>query len=124
MQDYVGSCSKVFRNPKNAEEERNLIEKVNTCSDKVVMKNSLEWQNGRRNKNIEPRAFTTDKFKVQRLDTDTAMTAESLNLWLIKFVVSVSVSCSSLIYNKNPQTNENEVYRYKVTACYVLSTIR
>lgn len=87
------------------------------------MKNYLVWRNGRKDKNIEPRAFTTDKFKVQRLDTDIAkMRAESLNLWLIKFVVSVSVTCSSL-YNKTPQTNKNEVYRYKVTACNVLSTI-
>ena len=43
-----------------------------------------------KNKNpaIEPCAFTTDKSKVQRLDTDIAnMTAESLNLfWLIKLV--------------------------------------
>lgn len=56
----------------------------------------FEWQekqkprkNGRENKNpaIEPCAFTTDKSKVQRLDTDIAtMTAESLNFWLIKFV--------------------------------------
>ena len=34
----------------------------------------LEWQNGRKNENpaIEPYAFTTDKSKVQRLDTDIA----------------------------------------------------
>ena len=35
---------------------------------------------------IESCAFTNDKSKVQRLDTDRAnMTAESLNFWLIKF---------------------------------------
>ena len=34
--------------------------------------------------------FTTDKSKVQRLDTDIAnMTAESLNFWLIKFVLLI-----------------------------------
>jgi len=52
----------------------------------------VEWQNGRENKNpaIEPCAFPTDKSKVQRLDTDIAiMTAESLNVWLIKFVEAV-----------------------------------
>ena len=39
---------------------------------------------------IQPCAFTTDKSKVQRLDTDIAdMTAESLNFWLIKFVVLI-----------------------------------
>ena len=56
------------------------------------MKTFLEWQNGRKNKNpaIEPCAFTTDKSKVQRLDTDIAnMTTESLNFWLIKFVVLI-----------------------------------
>ena len=52
----------------------------------------LEWQGGRKNKNpaIEPCAFTTYKSKVQRLDTDIAnMTAESLNFWLIKFVLLI-----------------------------------
>ena len=50
----------------------------------------LVWQNGRENKNpaIEPCAFKTDKSKVDRLDTDIAhTTAESLNFWLIKFVL-------------------------------------
>ena len=66
---------------------------------KWSVKNSLEWQNGRNNKNFEPRAFTTDN-QVQRLDTDIAnMTAESLNLWLIKFVVSVSMGrCTGQYY--------------------------
>ena len=40
-----------------------------------------------KNPAIEPCAFTTDKSKVQSLDTDIAnMTAESLNFWLVKFV--------------------------------------
>lgn len=40
-----------------------------------------------KNPAIEPCAFTTDKSKVQRLDTDIAtVTAESLNFWLIKFI--------------------------------------
>ena len=34
--------------------------------------------------------FTTDKSKVQRLDTDIAnMMAESLNFWLIKLVLLI-----------------------------------
>ena len=91
----MASCSRACGKPKNAEEERNLIEnapQVKTSSDKVGLENfsgMAEWQNGRKNKNpaIEPCAFTTDKSKVQPLDTDIPnMTAESLNFWLIKFV--------------------------------------
>ena len=92
-EEDMASCSRAFRKPKNAEEERNLIENAIPKSTRAVTKWSVkllvEWQNGRENKNpaIEPCAFTTDKSKVQRLDTDIAtMTAESLNFWLIKFV--------------------------------------
>ena len=87
----MASCSRAFRKPKNVEEERNLIEnaipKSTRAETKWSVKVLVEWQNGRENKNpaIEPCAFTTDKSKVQRLDTDNA-TAESLNFWLIKFV--------------------------------------
>ena len=42
---------------------------------------------GKTNLVIENTLIPTDKSYVQRLDTDIAnMTAESLNLWLIKFV--------------------------------------
>lgn len=92
-EEDMASCSRAFRKPKNAEEERNLIENAIPKSTRAVTKWSVkllvEWQNGRENKNpaIEPCAFTTDKSKVQRLDTDIAtITAESLNFWLIKFV--------------------------------------
>ena len=88
----MASCSRAFWKPKNAEEERNLIKNAIPKSTRAVTKWSvkifLEWQNGRKNKNlaIEPCTFTTDKSKVQRLDTDIVnMTAESLNVWLIKF---------------------------------------
>ena len=47
----MASCSKAFRKPKNAEEERKLIEnatqKFNTCSDKVVFEifsGIAEWE--------------------------------------------------------------------------------
>ena len=47
----MASCSKAFRKPKKAEEERKLIEnatpKVNTCSNKVVFENFsgiAEWE--------------------------------------------------------------------------------
>ena len=83
----MASCSRAFRKPKNAEEERNLIENAIPKSTRAVTKWSvkifLEWQNGGKNKNpaIEPCTFTSDKSKVQRLDTDIAnMTAESLEL--------------------------------------------
>ena len=88
-EEDMTSCSRAFRKPKNAEEERNLIPKSTRAVTKWSVKIFLEWQNGRKNKNpaIEPCAFTTDKSKVQRLDTDMAnMMAESLNFWLIKFV--------------------------------------
>ena len=89
----MASCSRAFWKPKNVEEERNLIENAipkSTCAAaKWSVNIFLDWQNGRKNKNpaIKPCAFTTDKSKVQCLDTDIAnMTAESLNFWLIKFV--------------------------------------
>ena len=46
---------------------------------------------GKTNPAIEPFPFTTEKSKVHRLDThDIAhMTAESLNIWLIKFEVLI-----------------------------------
>ena len=79
-------CSRAFRKPKSTEEDRNLIENAIPNSTRAVTKWSvkifLEWQNGRKNKNpaIEPCAFTTDKSKVQRWDTDIAnMTDESRN---------------------------------------------
>ena len=88
----MASCSRAFQKPKNAEEERNLIENGMPKSTRAVTKWSvkifLELQNDRKNKTtaIEPGALTTDKSKVQRLDTDIAnMTAESQNFWLIKF---------------------------------------
>ena len=88
----MASCSRAFRKPKNAEKERNLIENAIPKSTRAVTKWSvnifLECQNSRKNKKaaIEPCTFTTDKSKVQRLDTDIAnMTAESLNFSQIKF---------------------------------------
>ena len=61
----MASCSRAFQKPKNAEEERNLIENATPKSRRAVTKWSLqiflEWQNGRKNKNlaIGPCAFTT-----------------------------------------------------------------
>ena len=83
----MASCSRAsVRKPKNAKDERNLIENAIPKSRRVVPKWSvkifLEWQNGMKNKNpvIEACAFTTGSSKVLCLDTDIAnMTAESLN---------------------------------------------
>ena len=88
---------RAFRKPKSAEEERNLIENAIPKSTRAVTKWSvkiffLECQNCRKNKNpaIKPCALKTDESKVQRLDSDVAnMTAESLNFWLIKFVLLI-----------------------------------
>ncbi|KAL9954400.1 hypothetical protein ACROYT_G041933 [Oculina patagonica] len=92
----MASTSRACRKPKNAEEERKLLESATPKSTQAVTKWSLkifrEWQNGRKNRSpaIEPCAFRNDNSKVQRLDTDiTSMTAESLNFWLIKFVEEV-----------------------------------
>ena len=100
----MASCSRAFRKPKSAEEDRNLIENAIPNSTRAVTKWSvkifLEWQNGRKNTAIEPCAFTTDKSKVQHLDTDiTNKTAEPLNVWLIKFVLLIL--CKSKFTGRN-----------------------
>ena len=80
---------RVFCNRSEGFNRDDAIAKSTCAVRKWSVKIFLEWQNGRKNKNpaIEPCAFTTDKSKVQRLDTDIAnMAAESLNFWLIKFV--------------------------------------
>ena len=65
----MASCSRAFRKPKSAEEDRDLIKNAIPNSTRAVTKWSvkifLEWQNGRQNKNpaIEPCAFTADKSK-------------------------------------------------------------
>ena len=49
------SCSRTFRKPKTAEEEKNLIEEAIPKTTHAVRKRSvkifLEWQNGRKHKN-------------------------------------------------------------------------
>ena len=89
----MASRSRSFQKPKGAQEERNLIQNAIPKSARAVTKWSVkifvEWQNGRKNKYpaIEPCAFTTDKSKVQCLDTGIGnMKAESLK---IKFTVKV-----------------------------------
>ena len=80
------------RSQKMPRKERNLIKNAIPRSTPAVIKWSvkifLEWQNGRKNKNpaVKLCTFTTDKSKMQCLDTDKAnMTVESLNFWLIIF---------------------------------------
>ena len=92
-EEDMASCSRI-RKPKSAEEERNLFENA-------ILKSILAWQNGQWKFFWNGRmvgktkihqsslcAFSTDKPKVQRLDTDIVnMTAKSLNFWLTKFVL-------------------------------------
>ena len=51
----MAPCSRAFRKPKSAKEERNLIENIIPKLTRAVTKWSvkffLEWQNGRKNKN-------------------------------------------------------------------------
>ena len=70
----MASCSRTKKCRGREEFNREYYPKVNRCSEKMVGENFQEWQNGRKNKNpaIEPCTFTTDKSKVQRLDTDIA----------------------------------------------------
>ena len=59
-EEDMASCSRAFWKPKSAEEVRNLIENAILKSTRAVrkwsVKNFLEWQNCRKNKNpaIEP----------------------------------------------------------------------
>ena len=59
----------------------------------VMCKRSIKYStNGRANKDasLESCSFTLDMAKIQRLDTNIInMSAESLNLWLAKFVQEV-----------------------------------
>ena len=77
-EEDMASSSRAFRKPKNAEEERKLLESATPKSTQAVTKWSLKiFGNGRmvgKNKSpaIEPCAFRTDNSKVQRLDTDIA----------------------------------------------------
>ena len=83
----------VFRPAKSAEEERRLLEdciqKLTRDSTKRAYKMFNDWQIGRGNKDasLESCSFTLDMAKIQRLDTNIVnMSAESLNLWLEKFI--------------------------------------
>ena len=122
----MAPCSRAFWKPKNAEEERNLIENAIPMSTRAVKKWSvkifLEWQNGRKNKNpaIEPCAFTTDKSKVHRLDTDIAnMTTESLNFWLIKFAEELCKADPSNVAKSMRKVRQKRRLLFKIS-CFKL----
>ena len=57
----MASCSRAFRKPKNAEEERNLIENAIPKSTRAVTKRSvnilLEWHNSRKKMSSTDRAL-------------------------------------------------------------------
>ena len=77
---------RTFRKPKNAEEEKQLLEnavpKSTRSVNKWAMKIFSEWQSTRVNKKAseEPSSCTNDTSQIQDLETDVLdMTAESLN---------------------------------------------
>ena len=85
---------RTFRKPKNAEEEKQLLEnavpKSTRSVNKWAMKIFSEWRSTRVNKKAseEPSSCTNDTSQIQDLETDVLdMTAESLNFWLTKFIV-------------------------------------
>ena len=67
--------------------------KSTSAEKKVFENNFLEWPNHQVNKNpvLEPCVFTTGKSRVQRLHIAIAITAASLNFWLIKLVKEQSL---------------------------------
>ena len=76
---------RTFRKPKNAEEEKQLLEnavpKSTRSVNKWAMKIFSEWQSTRVNKKAseEPSSCTNDTSQIQDLETDVLdMTAESL----------------------------------------------
>ena len=124
-EEDMASCSRAFRKPKNAAEERNLTENAIPMSTRAVTKWSvkifLEWQNGRKNKNpaIEPCAFTTGKSKVHRLDTDLAsMTTESRN-FLADKICRRTVQSWSLQCCQNNEKSQKRRLLFKIS-CFKL----
>ena len=95
-EEDMASCSRAFRKPKNAEEERKLIENGTPKSTVPLKKYFLKaiFWNGRMVRKQKSstrvlRTVTTGKSWVQRLDTAMAsITAVSLNVWLIKLVTA------------------------------------
>ena len=85
-----------FRELKTTDEEKALLEKSVPKSTRYVTKWTFnifaQWQNARLNKEAanEEAGFDVDRDKIQSLDTNIVnMTAESLNVWLAKFVEEV-----------------------------------
>ena len=95
-----------FRKPKTAVEEKNLLENTtpkNTQHNTTwAVKVFKEWQLHRLDK--KPTAFSLssislDITKVQQLDTPLEdMTAETLNLWLSRFIQEVSNQKGERLY--------------------------
>ena len=87
---------RVFREPKNAEEEKdyldNCIPKATQYVTKWAYKIFGEWQSSRRNKdaNFDERRLEFEVDSIQSLETNIVeMSAESMNFWLTKFVAEV-----------------------------------
>ena len=86
---------RTFRKPKNAEEEKQLLEnavpKSTRSVNKWAMKIFSEWQSTRVNKKAseEPSSCTNDTSQIQDLETDVLdMTAESLNFFFLVYFIS------------------------------------
>lgn len=91
------ATKRTFRPPITGEEEKQALEnstpKSTRYATKWAFKIFSQWQTQRSNKDPakESCSFAYDMEKVQSLDTNIcAMTGESLNLWLSKFVQEVS----------------------------------
>jgi len=83
----MASKPRTFRKPKNALEEKKMLEnavpKSTRSVNKWAMKIFTEWQSTRVTKKPETP-------KIQGLETNIIeMTAESLNFWLTKFIMEV-----------------------------------
>ena len=105
------SCSRAFRKPKNANNWKDVTWKCYP-SQQVRWKSSL-WKNFsgidqwwvNKNPVLQPCLFTIGKSWVQWLDIIANITAESLNVWLIKSVkeqslilVNVTCTCRWCVY--------------------------
>ena len=95
-EEDIASCSRAFRKPKNAEEERKLIEN-GTPKSTIPLK---KW-NGRMagKQKSSTRTLRIHNWQVLSASLDTAIannTVVSLNFWLIKLVKEQSlIFCNS-----------------------------
>ena len=69
-------------------------------------------------------AFTTDRSKMQRLDTDIAnMMAESINYWLIKFVLLILCKSKFTVSPNKGSNCEGKILAYKKNKLCLISIL-